>query len=308
MRSLACLLALVITSPLWSYPMERRAHQPFASSKKIYSTLVISHVNQRFNDLGGSGYRETPLVSIDLRLGMRLYRGRFDVWGVLGARKKTETVILEQARNRVGVDYYPHESRYGQVMLFAHVLSPFKEADSSIIEPLEQGQQYDGALIHPGVYLAGVVPTQLGPTLLELELSAKAWTELYSRSREVSVYDEEDRLTSEKVDPTRLASFSEGGLALIFSPSRKRELTLTLKGELTSSEQYNYYRNEGGTNIEPRKYTNKASRLLLRSSYRIARRVIFQNEFQKNYLNVFEKIYFKSKPIYTNSMNLLYSF
>ena len=311
MRSLALFLFISSATEIIAVPIERRTLQPFASSSSVYSILDLGHENRSYFSPDQSSRRDTPSLHTSVKVGLRLYRGRFDLWGMWGVKKFAETVTVSELRPVVGVDYYAFESRYGQVMLFNHIEGPFAQP----IEHYEFGSSeyypFHGSIARPGGYIAGVIPFTLGPTILEIEVSGKAWTGLYSRDRQLPIYNRDENQVIGAVEAKKLERFAESNVNLVFSPSRKRQLTLILKAAIDVAERYRYVQKTNSLEVDgivEKSSMAKASRLALQSSCRLAQRLILRNELQKNYSGSFSSPPGSGVPNYTNLVNLLYKF
>lgn len=297
-----CFFLADLAFPLDHLPSVRRVNEPFLMKReKFYSLLQVVHANRSFIE-SNSRLNTDPAITSQLRLGIKVNGGVFDLWARWGFEKTSQNNRVDQLRPLVGADYYVLEGKYGQFLFFNRVLTPFTASEEQLsnkeshVSEVSFGTEYS-----PGIFVSATAPTSLGSWILDAEVLARAWTRLFSRNQLQNENDTLSTVTSSVYNSSMLERYGRAGLGIYLSPSKRKQLLISLEGFVDGKEI--------PSNSEQDSYNfAKTSLYVFRFSYSATKRLTLRNEFVRNYTGVFSQHGVEGRPIYSNLLKVFYKF
>lgn len=297
-------------------PTELRIDQPFSQKSDRYGLLEIRHRTSTFYDDKNYLQRETPLVEAVGRVGFRLYRGRFDAFLEGGVLKGAGTQQFIQRRPVAGATYYPLQNNFGEVQIYSLVELPF-------VETREAGQQLPGE--QGSIATVGVAPTFNYETRLDMgpigfRVGTDIWTKVYSRRQEISLETQTERgqlglarvISSEGKEDGQMSLDTQYKVGGYWSPDYRGDFTAEML-LLYDNHHYPFYYAEvaevkGQKDIKNRYVTDRSSRLRLRLTWKVSRRVFLRNDFYKYYGGLYNRHPVNPQPRMSNLFYMGYDF
>lgn len=253
----------------------------------IFSSISLGHHSFQ---KGSTGSDEPPYGMVTAKAGTRFWKGRGELYGVLGAYKKISSLEVSPARPFLALDLYPFLGKWGQVAQYHRVYAPFSEGEPGA-EDLSGNQQ--GAVYTVGLAPTGLVPIDLSWVRLNLKIGADLWTKLFSRKQSVSEEQMDQSVLGLLGDDPYLEDTKSTWQSLFkigfnVTPSSFKDLVFSAMA-YTRTRQYPYYERTEGDLIDVNYKVKKTSYYRMKISYAVDSSIVLSNDIYYFYRGYFEE-------------------
>ena len=130
---MVCLIAMVlpeISNAEFDEKVVLKAERLALRSKSnIISSVTFGHAQRLFKSDDERVTRS--IVKTEGRLGMRLWKGKGELYGFFGAYKDSNSLMVSQVRPYIALDMYPLSGKWGQVVSYHRIDLPFSGSDET---------------------------------------------------------------------------------------------------------------------------------------------------------------------------------
>ncbi len=160
----------------------RQERLPLGRDSKVRGTIEMGHFHFS-NRLPLSNAAELNALQLRGRVGLQFWNGQAELFGVVGAIKRTDTQRLIQKRPYMELSFYPSFGSWGQIHQYNIVHLPFSDAgyDEELSNPELQGSVYT-----VGIAPTGILKNHFNGIGVDLKAGIDVWTRLYSRDQTVT--------------------------------------------------------------------------------------------------------------------------
>lgn len=255
------------------------------SKSKVISNISFSHENLSYLE-EEDDYEKSSVIT-EAKLGMRLWKGKGEIYGVVGAYKRANSLMVSQVRPYLALDMYPLMGKFGQIVSYHRIHIPFSQAE----EEMKPDQQ--GAIYTIGLAPTGILPFDFSWFRLNLKAGVDSWTRLYSRAqntREDQISDDIYKLNLSasivEDENATLQTLAKAGFSI--TPLYLKNFVVSFMSYLRSTH-YPYYSLGNEKQVENQYKVKKDSYHRFRVSYAVDSSVVIANDFYYFYKGHFEE-------------------
>ena len=272
--------------------IESKLEQPFGQKQKLFGHLTLNHFTNNYYDNEGYLQKQAPSMETKARVGLRYYRGKFEVFGEAGIVKFPGSQQVLESRPSVGAFYYPLFGPWGELLVYNINDLPHSTKGSD----REQLAQYQGTVSTFGVAPQIVFETVAHGWPIGLRIGADVKSKVYSRKQTVSPDEQINGSDLSLVKAVEVEDLEDGSsrlwhqskMGVYFSPSIRRSFVGDLTA-FTTTEHYPFYFSEESGQINSRYKFRRTARVRMRTTLKLTPQLFLRNDLVKFFDGVFER-------------------